>query len=127
MKVITKSLNRVSIACLIGSSILLLILWHTTTPPQSGPLGILAVFALIYIFFTAFALLLTGIASVIGARILGRPSASPRRRYYVSSVLGFLPVLYLTLLSMGGASIWGIILIIVFIGLMLFYVLRRSA
>jgi hypothetical protein len=127
MKLFTHSLNRTSIICLAASSVLLLILWHVSTPSTSGPLGILIIFTLIYIFFTALILFITGLWSLFVTNILGRAALNSRRRYYVSSVLGFLPVLYLTLLSMAGASIWGIVLIALFIGLMLFYVLRRSA
>lgn len=109
-----------------SSFVLLVLLWHLTTPLSSGPLGILAVFVLIYVFFTALFIVVTGAASFAAAR-LGRKGLHGRRRYYVSSVLGLLPVLYLTLLSMGGASAWGVGLVVLFVTLMLFYVLRRSA
>ena len=111
---------------LVGSFVLLILIWHLSTPTSGGPLGILFVFILIYIFFTALILVLTGVWTTFSRKILGRPGMIDRRRYYVSSVLGFLPVLYLTLLSMGGATIWGVVLVFVFIVLMLFYVLRRS-
>lgn len=122
-----KSLTGGSAAAAAASFVLLVLMWHLSTPASSGPIGILFVFILIYIFFTALVLVLMGLWSFMMQRLADRPRISDRRRYYVSSVLGFLPVLYITLLSMGGASFWGIALIVLFTGLMLFYVLRRSA
>lgn len=122
-----KSLTGGAAATLGASFVLLIIIWHLTTPAASGPIGILIVFMLIYIFFTALMLVLTGLWSFAMRRLADRSGISNRRRYYISSVLGFLPVLYLTLLSMGGASVWGVVLIVVFTAMMLFYVLRRSA
>jgi len=122
-----KSLNSGAGAAAAVSFVLLVLIWHLSTPISSGPIGILAVFTLIYIFFTSLLFVITGVWSLLMRRMAGRPSMTSRRRYYISSVVGFLPVLYLTLLSMGGASIWGVILIACFISLMLFYVLRRSA
>lgn len=122
-----RSLTGGAFASLVGSLMLLIVLWHVSAPAASGPLGILIVFILIYVFFTAAALLLISVVSLIMSRVLGKRRIPNRRRYYIGSVLGFLPVLYITSLSMGGVSIWGVILIILFIGLMLFYVIRRSA
>lgn len=122
-----KSLTGGAVASCVASFVLLLVIGHLTTPSSSGPVGILTVFLLIYVFFTSAMLLVTAAWSFVRSRLGGRPRISDRRRYYISSVLGFLPVLYLTLLSMGGASIWGIGLIILFTALMLFYVLRRAA
>ena len=121
-----KSLNGGAGAALVISFVLLILMWHLTTPTSGGPLGILFVFILVYILFTSLILVLTGFWTIFSRNILGRPGMIDRRRYYVSSVLGFLPVLYLTLLSMGGATIWGVLLVFLFIILMLFYVLRRS-
>src|SRR5206468_9451438 len=111
----------------VATFVLLVLIWHLTTPSSSGPLGILIVFTLVYIFFTALMLVLLGVWSFAMQRVSHRPRMSNRRRYYIGSVLGFVPVLYLTLLSMRGISFWGIILILLFTGLMLFYVLRRAA
>lgn len=122
-----KSLTGGAAAAAAVSFVLLVLLWHLTTPASSGPLGILVVFTLIYVFFTSVVLVLLGIWSLIRRRFSDKPRLSDRRRYYVGSVVGFLPVLYLTLLSMGGVSFWGVALIIVFTVLMLFYVWRRSA
>lgn len=122
----TRTLTGGALTGLVVSLVLLILIGHLSTPTSSGPVGILAVFTLIYVFFTSAIIIVTGIGTSVAARTSKRPAFSNRKRYYVSSVLGFLPVLYLTLLSMGGASIWGIILIILFTVLMLFYVLRRS-
>jgi len=122
-----KSLTSGALASLAGSLVLLLLIWHLTTPTGSGPIGILIVFVLIYIFFTSLILVITGVWSQVLVLLAGRSAIPRQRRYYISSVLGFLPVLYLTLISMGGASVWGVILILLFTALMLFYVLRRSA
>lgn len=109
------------------SFLLLVLMWHLSTPSSTGPVGILFVFTLIYVFVTALIIIITGLWSFAVQQLSGKAPLNLRRRYYISSVLGFFPVLYLTLRSIGGASIWGVILIVLFTALMLFYVLRRSA
>lgn len=109
----------------VASVLLLLIMFHATTPLSAGPLGILIVFTVIYALCTALFFMAVR-ATVTVLRRFGRANRfSGRKAYYVASVLGFVPVLYLTLSSMGGVTVWGVSLILVFVGLSLFYVLRR--
>jgi hypothetical protein len=114
-----------AVIIIVTSVLLLAVVFHTTTPLSAGPLGILIVFIVAYALCVAlFFLLISTIASVL-RRLDKVKGLSTRRIYYVASVLGFVPVLYLTLSAMGGVTFWGVSLIFVFVGLSLFYVLRR--
>jgi uncharacterized membrane protein len=100
---------------------------NMTNPLQSGPVIILVVFVLLYLFVvSAICAALQLLAAVI--RML-RPASrfSLRRSYYVVSILGLAPVLLVALNTLGQLDALEIVLILLLVGLGCFYVVRRTA
>ena len=124
------------ILSLIGlvSAGLLLILLTTTTPATVGAFGILAVFLLTYIVtlsaFTFIVWILARLANKIGheTHLLRKQYVfTLKKSYYYSSVLALGPVIIISLQSVGGAGIYELSLVALFIFLGCLYVSRRVA
>lgn len=119
------------------SGVGLLVLWNMTSPADAGPVGLLAVFILIYIFWLGvFFLLIHGLGG-IGYSLLGhfarRPNSTVARKplsvtraYFVSSALAFGPVCAIAIGTFGQLRVWDVVLIVTFTALALFYVLKRA-
>lgn len=115
------------ILSLVGlvSAGLLLILLTTTTPATVGAFGILAVFLLTYTVtlsvFTFAIWMLARLANKIGRemRLFHKPySFTLKKSYYYSSVLALGPVIVISLQSVGGAGIYelGLVALFIFLG-----------
>lgn len=113
---------------------LLLFIVITTTPVGAGAFGILAVFLLSYIVtLTIFTFLLYVLSAFIG-KVSRRRHISNRvltltlkKSYYFSTILALGPVIVMGLQSVGGASVYELGLVVLFIVLGCLYVGRRSS
>jgi uncharacterized membrane protein len=116
------------------AAILLLVLLQTTTPSTAGPLGLMAVFFLIYIIAVGAITELLWVGSqafqAIAKRFTSKrpPSrVSLVRAYYYSSVLALGPVISLAMQSIGSFGFYEAILIAIFVAIGLLYISRRSS
>ncbi|MES2876723.1 MAG: hypothetical protein V4678_04625 [Patescibacteria group bacterium] len=127
-------LGKVIAASTVIAGIILIIMLQTTNPSTVGPLGLLAVFFLLYV------IILGAMTEVlwVGSKVIqtvGRRFASRRplgrlslqRAYYFSTVLALGPVIMLAMISIGSFGIYELLLIVVFLGVALLYVSRRSS
>ena len=117
------------------SVLLLLYIWNTTNPGTTGPLGILFVFVLLYLFWASifFILLHAGFAIFRKTNLfrlfMSRREDKPfnwKLSYYVASIIAFMPVLLLAMQSVNQLTIRDVLLVLGFTGLAIFYVIRRS-
>lgn len=109
---------------------LLSALMQATTPSSIHPLGILAVFVLIYV-------LALGVLTFFvfeGGRVLQRfykrgtathGEITLRRAYLYASVLSLAPVMIIGIASIGRLDIYQVLLVLLFEGAACFYVARR--
>lgn len=112
----------------------LFLIFSLTTPLSAGPAGMLLVFFLVYVFCASllFILLHMGINFVV--RIVNKTrkvnirewKLGVRKSYYIASVLAFGPVLLLAMQSVGQLQARDVILTVTFLGIAIFYVLKRS-
>ncbi len=119
----------------VVSLLMLFYIWNTSNPGTVGPLGILFVFVLLYLFWASifFILLHLGFAffrkSSLFRILLSRRENKPfnwKLSYYIASIIAFMPVLLLAMQSVNQLTIRDVLLVIGFTGLAIFYVLRRS-
>ena len=118
---IRKVLGVVSVTSLV----LLVGLLFFTTPTQVGPLGILLLFALIYLVCLGILTFVTWylfrvLAALFKKRISSKPlqPISGKKAYYLATVLAFVPVLIIAVQSFGGISLlqFGLIILLAIIG-----------
>lgn len=99
---------------------------NVTSPLQSGPLSVLTVFVLTYLFITStlYAGVIVGhkIASFLGWK---RP-LHRKQLYYLVSVIGLAPVFFLALNTLGQLELKEVLLVILLLTMGCFYVMRRS-
>lgn len=127
-------LGKIIAVSTVTAGILLLVMLQLTNPSTVGPLGLLAVFFLLYVIVLGAMteLLWAGSQFVqsIGQHVTSkRPpgSLSLKRSYYYSTVLALGPIMALAMLSIGSFGIYEALLIAVFLGVALLYVSRRSS
>lgn len=117
------------------SLILLLYILNSTNPGTIGPLGILFVFILLYLFWASlFFIILHLIFAFFRKSSLFRIFMSRRENkpfnwrlsYYVASIIAFMPVLLLAMQSVNQLTVRDVLLVLGFTGLAIFYVIRRS-
>lgn len=126
-------LGKVIAASTVIAGIILIIVLQTTNPSTVGPLGLLAVFFLLYIVTLGFMTELLWVGShafqAIGRRFTTkRPPGrlSLRRAYYYSTVLSLGPIMALAMQSIGSFGAYEIVLIGLFVAVGTLYVSRRS-
>lgn len=102
----------------------LLLILNVSNPAESGPLLILVVFTIFYIFaacvFYGVSRLLTSLSSK-----LFRIKISKKKTAYLSCVLAFAPLLILALSTLGVVGVVEIALVFTLVGIGCFYVSRR--
>lgn len=123
----------ISISTIIAT-VLLIIIVQTTNPSTAGPLGLLAVFFLLYVLILGVITELLWVGShlvqSIGRRFTTkRPPGrlSLQRAYYFSTVLALGPVMALAMLSIGTFGVYEALLIAAFLAVAILYVSRRSS
>lgn len=125
---------RQSIILAIGiiSAVLLSLFMSSVSPASAGPLGILAVFLLLYIISVSFIYLAVRNSVDFLARTLrlGKwkillEEVSSLKLYYYSSIIALAPVILLGMQSVGEVRLMDISLLIIFQILACFYIYRR--
>lgn len=122
----------VGVVTIVAAALLLLVV-NMTSPTSAGPVGILAVFFLLYILLTS---LLTVVFIAVN-RIVVKISSSVktrtpaqamtvRRAYYFASVLAMAPIMIVGIGSVGKVGITEFVLVSLFMLIGLFYVEKRS-
>lgn len=126
-------LGKVIATSTVIATILLIILLQTTNPSTAGPLGLLAVFFLLYVVMLGVVTELlwvgSGLVQAVGRRFTSkRPPGrlSLQRAYYFSTVLALGPVMALAMVSIGSFGVYEAILIGLFLAVGTLYVSRRS-
>lgn len=108
----------------VAAGLMLALVFNQTTPLSFGLGGILFVFILVYVFLASaiyvLADLSTRLFGVRGTRV------SSRRLFAVANVLAFGIILLLALNSLGQLSLQDILLVILLLGLLLFYVSKKA-
>lgn len=116
------------------AALLLIILLQSTAPSTAGPIGLLAVFFLIYIIAIGFTteLLWAGsrVFQVVARKVTAkRPPGriSLVRAYYYSTVLALGPVILLAMQSIGSLGLYEVVLVTIFVVVGFLYISRRSS
>ena len=117
-----------------AAAIVLLLLMQVTSPSTAGPLGLLAVFFLIYVIILGITTEILWVGSGVFQSIARRfTSKRPPGRlsllksYYFSTVLALGPVIALAMQSIGSFGVYEAILVTVFVAIGVLYVSRRSS
>lgn len=121
----------------IGSviaAIVLVFLLNQTTPNQSGPLGVLIVFLLMYV------VALGGVTFLVhgGSRLVAKFSRSLtvkrplrpiglKQSYYYASIIALAPVMLIGVQSVSGINVYDILLVGFFVAIGTIYISRRMS
>ncbi len=106
---------------IVGLAVLILML-EFTSPTELGPLGVLLFFTTVYLAsFSLVTLLMLGFMS-----LAFKKKKFYRKNYLSAAILAFCPIMLLMARSFGAVNIWTIGLIIVFISLAEFLVIKRA-
>ena len=100
---------------------------NITTPLESGPLVILVVFALLYVLIVSALSAALHLVAAIIKMVRPQNGFSMRRGYYLISIIGLAPVLFVALNTLGQLDMLEIVLILLLVALGCFYVVRRTA
>lgn len=127
-------LGKVIAASTLIAGIILIIVLQTTTPPTVGPLGLLAVFFLLYVVMLGVMTELLWVGSNV-VQTVGRRFTSKRppgrlslaRSYYFSTILALGPVMAIAMKSIGSFGLYEFILVTVFLAVGTLYISRRSS
>jgi len=113
---------------------LLGVLLNTTNPSTAGPLGVLAIFVLMYMLVLGALTFLLVLGSRLWARVatsmaVARPiqPLDVRRSYYFASILALAPIMILAMNSVGEVGIYDLLLVALFATIATIYVAKRSA
>lgn len=125
-------LGRVIILSSSVAIVLLSMLWQTTTPTTIGPLGILAVFILMYLSaLGVLTFLIFGINKIIvrvSSPLIKRtvPAMTIARSYYFASVIALAPVMIIGMQSVGEVGIYELLLVMIFVMIACIYIAKRT-
>jgi len=127
-------LGKIIAASTVTAGIILIVMLQMTNPSTVGPLGLLAVFFLLYVIMLGVVTELLWLGSY-GFQMVGRQFTSKRppqrlslaRAYYFSTVLAMAPIMALAMQSIGSFGVYEMVLIVVFVAVGILYVSRRSS
>lgn len=124
-------LGKVLALSALCAFVILSALVQSTSPSTIHPVGILAVFVLIYVLVLgALTFLIYGIGLLLHKAHARRHSVKQftlARAYYFASVLALAPVMIIGARSVGRTGFIDILLVLIFELLACFYIARRSA
>ena len=132
MKVSTRTLLALSP---LATAFLLVAVLMTTNPLSIGPVGIMGVFVLVYLFSLSmtFVVLHFGIYWLSRLMISKRDTlgqhewrVGARKAYYIACVVAFVPVLFLAMRSFAELKVSDILLVGFFVAIAVFYIVKRS-
>lgn len=120
-------LGKVLALSTLCAAVLLSALMQSTTPSSIHPMGLLAVFFLLYVLALG---MLTFFIYALGKILMSIRRSSPikwtvRRAYTFATVIAFIPVMMVGMLSIGRLNVYDMILILTFGGISCFYVARQ--
>jgi hypothetical protein len=122
----------VATVCLFASVISLVLVMNLVDPSTAGVPGLLIILVLLYISFLMLCILLAK-ACVRLSRFFGATEKSganttrqQKRITYLSMVIAFAPLFFISLNSLGQIQIWYIVLILLFEGIAIFFIIRRT-
>jgi hypothetical protein len=125
--------GKVIVSSTLIAFIILVIVLQTTNPSTVGPLGLLAVFFLLYVIFLGAVTELVWVGSKVISWLSRRlrtrrpiHSMPLTRAYYYSTVLALGPVMVLAMQSIGSLGVYELVLIALFLGVGTLYVSRRA-
>ena len=112
--------------------VVLAIVIQTTDPSSIGPVGLLAVFFLFYVFLLGLTSLFLWFISQALSKLV-RPFTAKKplealsflHAYYFSSIIALGPVMMLALQSIGSLGFYEIALVLIFLGVGILYVAKR--
>ena len=120
---------------LVGASVGLILVLNLTTPAAAGPVGILAVFVLIYLasfcalmlFAKLLELIWRAVRPPTGETVVAgeRARASRTRVTLIAAVLSLVPIFLISLNSIGQLNFVDVVLIVLIEALAVFYLARR--
>ena len=127
-------LSRVIAVSVAIAIVILAIILHVTQPSTVGPLGILAVFILMYVsVLGVLTFLLFGTSKVISkissSFTVKKPirPLSLSRSYYFSSVIALAPVMLIGMQSVAEVEIYDVLLIMLFVVIACIYISKRTS
>ena len=101
--------NRALLFISILLVMLMLLIMNFTTPTEIGPLGVLVFFTILYMAtFGVFAVLTGTFFKLKGKKETGR-----KERFY-AAIISFMPIILLLMQSLGGISIFSVVMIVIF-------------
>lgn len=125
-------LGRLLFSLSIIAAIALFVLVNVVSPTAAGPLGLLAVFLLLYIAVLGLVtFILYGVSALLRRFSKLVITRRPWRRltlleaYYYSSVVSIAPVIFLGMQSVAAIGIYDVLLVSVLVGLGCFYIAKR--
>lgn len=126
-------LGKIVATSAVLAAIILVVIVNTTTPTDSGPLGILFVFVLMYMsVLGALTFLLYALSKLIVRLSRGLTLRKPLqeirfvRAYYYASIISLVPIMIVGMQSVGGVGIGEIVLVSAFAVLGCIYIARRG-
>ncbi len=100
----------------------------TTRPDTIGPVGMLIVFVLLYLFWVGIFVFFTDVLFALRRRLTGKTTRrnGGLRAYYVASILAFVPVLILAIQSVNQLTVRDLLLVVGLVAMAIFYVIKRT-
>lgn len=124
--------GRVVTLIFLAAAIALSLIFQSTNPVDTGPVGLLAVFFLLYtmvVIVTTW--MIHGISKVLTLTtrsiVVKKPMKiiSMTHAYYYASIVAFVPIILLAMGSVSSIGVYELILVAVFASLGVFYVKKR--
>lgn len=127
-------LGRILLITSAVAVLLLAVVFHTTTPSEIGPVGILSVFVLLYTLSLAVVtFLIFGVGyffrKVVNIFIAAKRPMQPlslMRSYYFASVISLAPIMLLGIHSVGELGFYDVFLVVIFAVVASVYVAKRT-
>lgn len=126
-------LGKIIAVSTVLAGIILIGMLQLTNPSTVGPLGLLAVFFLLYVITLGATTEMMWVGSQfvhgVGRRFTSkRPPGklSLKRAYYFSTVIALGPIIALAMMSIGSFGVYEGVLIAIFLAIALLYISRRS-
>lgn len=127
-------LGKFLIVAALVSGVILMAILNSSTPASAGAFGILTVFVCAYLFtLSLLSFLLYGLSRIIVfiTSIVGIQKKSDvlslNKAYYYSTILALVPVIIISMQSIGGVGPYELMLIGIFVSIGLIYVTKRTA
>jgi hypothetical protein len=121
----------VVVVCFCLSTALLISLMNLTGPSDFGIAGIFLVLLAVYLFFFSLFVMIARLTEAVrkffanDVRNTTTASRYGRRSLFVSAALAFAPLLLISLNSLGQMQAWYLLLVLVFEGVAIFFIVKK--